>query len=540
MSWKKNRESYVVQSPNLGQLIGDEFQNGLISYHTWCKELLTIRYTSIALIFFVFGVFGIYLINLPIVLFRLNDIDYFSLSGLWNVICMVSILTVHLYFNSLHFKVSRRSHHLLPIPALNTRTWWSLFPLISYPFCALCCTSFYLQWIGIPFLVHNASSSNETSKDTNPTITIIQYSVLLLSYIYGYIPHELIYRNRVYFKSMLPTRALYVKQLLKNSLISNLLQTIAYCVFALCVWWIVQMTWWNFELSWSAWWNIFCILFRITWSINFLYIIGYSIMNRLLTEKVDMSRFNGYKYPLINNSANGRCIDIRLLALTQSHSAHVDKPIEREYFCYLALVELLDVVQYDQKQRQGIYSTQLYFNILVETLLAEYSTFIISLYEYIYGENNRNSQQNRAQAGWLSSTSFFGSMWYTYFTLKPEISNIFKNYELLIYAADILSFVIIHSLEEDELGIVQDSVEQILCVLLECLDILDIFVKCNVYRDMYPKNQCHQRNEVMDCLYKGIEAALMRIVVHMYKYLDALKLPQKNAQRLQSYLGGSN
>ena len=90
-------------------------------------------------------------------------------------------------------------------------------------------------------------------------------------------------------------------------------------------------------------------------------------------------------------------------------------------------------------------------------------------------------------------------------------------------------------MQEEELGIVQESLEQILCVLLECLDIMDIFLKSAKYRDIY-KHRHLQRNQIINCLYKGIETSLMRIVMAMHSYLDQLKLPQKNAARLQSYL----
>merc|ERR1719384_2678073 len=123
-----------------------------------------------------------------------------------------------------------------------------------------------------------------------------------------------------------------------------------------------------------------------------------------------MSRFNGCKYPLIENSANGRCVDVRLLALTQSYSFQIkDDEKERKYFCYLALLELLDVVQYDEKQRKLIYGTQIYFNIVVETLLAEYTTFITSLYEHIYGDKAKQSN---------TSSFFFGDFYVKHFTLK--------------------------------------------------------------------------------------------------------------------------
>merc|ERR1712228_367226 len=162
-----------------------------------------------------------------------------------------------------------------------------------------------------------------------------------------------------------------------------------------------------------------------------------------------------------------------------------------------------------------------------ETLLSEYTSFIIALYEYVYGNDRKRMN---------AASSFVAKFWYKHFTLKPDIDAIFKDYQILIHAADILSFLIVHSLEEDELGIVQDSLEQILCVLLECLDILDIFLKNKLYTDLYGKHALNQRNEIINCLYKGIENALMRIIVNMYSYLGSLKLPKKNAQRLQSYL----
>ena len=266
-----------------------------------------------------------------------------------------------------------------------------------------------------------------------------------------------------------------------------------------------------------------------------MWITSYLVMNRLLTEKEDMSRFNGCIHPLIDKSATGRSVDIRLLALTHSHLSTVDNVDHREYFANLALVELLDVVQYDPKQRKLIYGTQIYYNLLVETLLAEYTTFITALYQYLYGPQHRNHVRTNSQRPlW---TNCCGSFFYRTFSLRPEMKGLLRNYQGLVRGADILSFLVVHSLEEDELGIVQESLEQIVAVLLECLDILDIYQESNVYRDCIGQRGVKtQRNAVIHCLYKGIETALMRIVQSMHSYLGSLKLPEKNAKRLQNYL----
>eukprot|EP01084_Bolivina_argentea_P153535 267713_1 len=141
MSWNNIKNSYIINKPNLSEILGDEeYSPALLIYHKWCNQILTVRLTSIAFIFFAFGVFGIYLINLPIYLFGLTTFKYISFSGLWNVICMVSILTIHLYFNSLHFNILNTNTNYTHI---QNRLWSFFFPLISYPFCALCFSSFY-------------------------------------------------------------------------------------------------------------------------------------------------------------------------------------------------------------------------------------------------------------------------------------------------------------------------------------------------------------------------------------------------------------
>ena len=257
-------------------------------------------------------------------------------------------------------------------------------------------------------------------------------------------------------------------------------------------------------------------------------------MNRLLTEKEDMSRFNGTKHPLISGSTTGRSIDIRMIALTHTSLPNLGSVNQEEYFANLALVELLDVVQFDSKQRKLIYATQIYYNLVVETLLAEYTTFITSLYEYLYGPNNRNQPiGNTPRALW---TNCCGSYFYRKLTLEPEMKRLLTNYQGLVRGADILSFLVIHSLEEDELGIVQESLEQIMAVFLECLDILDIYQESNVYRDCIGyRGQRTPRVGVLNCLCGGVETAIMRIVRSMHSHLGSLKLPEKNAKRLQRF-----
>jgi len=566
MSWKTNRETYVVLKPNLYQHVGEELNRGLVVYHRWCDQHLTVRNTTIAILFAAFGMFGIYAINLPLYLLALNDIRYFSIYDCWKVICMVSIWTIHLYFNALHFNLvhSAYSHSWLSRKfRFHFASWRTLLPFISYPFATLCCTSFYFAWIGETVLssLHSrpssiASSNDNTTNNTHDadhdTNIMIQYSILLLSYLYGYIPHEWRHGNAIAFSTVQPRRLLFFKQIVLRILVSNTVQTTAYCLGSVCMWWCIHLFVTDCSLSLASSWRIFSVLFRITFNLNYLWLLGYLIMNRILTEKTDLSRWNGAQFPLIENPSNvlSRNTDCRLLAFTQSHLPEVQQPIRREYFYHLALIELLDLVQYDGKQRRAIYATQIYYNIIVETLLAEYTSFVTTLYEYLFGDNNphqmrlRHEQQTASsymsqiqRMNVLSQQSFVGAWWFKVFTLRPEIASIFRNYQTLIYAADILSFLIVHSLEEDELGIVQESLEQILCVLLECLDILDLFLKSKIYREVYAANGYQSgKNEVINALYKGIETALMRVVVAMHSFLGELKLPQKNAQRLQSYL----
>lgn len=559
-----------------GQFIGDELNEGLVTYNQWCMQHLMVRHTSIALLFFIFGVIGIYLINFPLYLLGLNGnkMTYLSLSGLWNVVCMIAIWTIHIYLYAVNYKISYQqqtklnnnnnsnfkifSNQLFSIE----KAWKSFIPLIGYPFAALCFTSFYLSWLGIPFIssmnqirsnpsLSSANNVNHNNND-NTRITIIQYSIFLLSYIYGYLPHDFYGKyNNISFKSIQASRSLFFKQTSIRIIISNFIQTFTFCVLCVIFWRIIQflniisfakpnfLLLTNLDLNESF--IIFWILFRITYCLNYLWLIGELILNRLMTEKCDLGRYNGCKFPLISSNKNdntlSRNIDCRLLAITQSHPLilnDISKNTQIIYFYNLALIELLDIVQFDSKQRKQIYSTQIYYNLIVETLLSEYTTFIISLYEYIYGLRNINDQYRQNMIN--SNIASYKLFWYKTFTLKPEISYIFKNYQILIYSADILSFLIIHSLEEDELGIVQESLEQILCVLLECLDILDNFIKSKIYRKLYLKQGSLQKNEIINTLYKGIESSLMRIIMSMHSYLDQLKLPKKNAHRLQSYL----
>eukprot|EP00485_Elphidium_margaritaceum_P003161 CAMPEP_0202687498 /NCGR_PEP_ID=MMETSP1385-20130828/3166_1 /ASSEMBLY_ACC=CAM_ASM_000861 /TAXON_ID=933848 /ORGANISM="Elphidium margaritaceum" /LENGTH=591 /DNA_ID=CAMNT_0049342301 /DNA_START=91 /DNA_END=1866 /DNA_ORIENTATION=- len=589
MSWKTNRKSYLVEKPNLSQFVGAEELNGaLLIYHQWCNQHLTVRNTSIAVLFTLFGIIGIYAINLPLYVLGLHGNVFFSLATCWSVVCMVAIWTVNVYYHALHFQLLHHHRYSstgigIPSPspssppAASRAIWWTLIPLVSYPFCTLVCASFYFSWIGVPFLssinhqtIH--SSSNHVDANTN---SVIQYSIFLLSLLYGWIRHELVQCNQIAFHCVQPKRSLFFKQSLKRILFSNTVQTILFGVVCVCVWWCVQCFIVDIGLSVSLSWQLLKILLRVTFNLNYLWLLSDVIMNRILTEKVDLSRYNGCQFPLIENASNELCrnVDCRLLALTQaqstdnnaaatvsSSSSSVEQSaVQQKYFYYLALIELLDIVQYDAKQRAAIYATQIYYNLVVDTLVAEHTAFVTALYEYVYGDRNpsrmrlkqqqqqQQQQQHHGSSSWtvtqlqswslMPQQSIFGALWYKHFTLKPNMTALFEHHEILMYSADILSFLVIHSLEEDELGIVHDSLEQILCVFLESLDILDIFIKSNLYRHMYASDgHTLHRNATINALQKCIESALMRIVVVMHSYLGDLKLPAKNAQRLQSYL----
>ena len=548
-------------------------------YHDWCQQELMVRYTSTAVVFFVSGLIGIYSFNFPLWLFGIDrEISYLSISGGWNVICMICIWTLHLYFIILsNWKILHQTDYDINntfsnfINSFNfidsTSSFYLFAPIITYPFASFCFTSFYLSWLGLPF----SSSINSSSKimiENNPTITIIQYSVCLLSFIYGYIPHQFGNYNKISFKTIQTSRFLFLKQNSYRLVISNMIQTFTFCVCCTLFWvFIIKFLGIpSFNNDGGDgndksvnYWMVFWILFRITFCLNYLWQLSYLLMHRFLTEKCDMSRYNDCPAIMVeslNNQSNtlNRNIDCRLIALTQSFYVNFNKPIQTLYFFNLSLINLLDIVQFNPKQRKSIYSTQIYYNLIVQSLLSEFTTFIISLYETIYGDNNllnRNNMNNTTSFNMSFNRSFgggnamqnkslFGQFWYKQFTLKPEISHIFRNYEILIHSSDILSFLIIHSLEEDELGIVQESLEQILCVLLECIDILDLFLKSQIYKTLYKQGYggggTSNKTQIINALYKGIETSLTRIIVAMHPYLDSLTLPPKNAHRLQSYL----
>merc|ERR1712173_396230 len=105
----------------------------------------------------------------------------------------------------------------------------------------------------------------------------------------------------------------------------------------------------------GSFWRIGSILWRITWTLNWQWLTGDVLLNRLLTEKQDMSRFNGCVHPLVANQ-KGRHLDVRMMALTYSHLPTVNNEKEREYFFHLAQLNLLDVAQWDSKQRKLLYA----------------------------------------------------------------------------------------------------------------------------------------------------------------------------------------
>jgi len=560
MSWKTSQESYVVKRPRLDEMVGNdngEFSAGLEVYGRWCSQLLTVRTTSIAISFFVSGVVSVYLLNLPLYLFGLNDVDFLSLSGLWSVTCIVSLWTGFLWFrcrNGLR-TATNPAPWWLPfggadaIGARGARWWWSpMVRVVIYPLLSLSTTSFFLSWIGVPFsslIASSAASDGADDSDLDSTANLlINYSVLWLSYIYGYFPDVVYHRNTLYFKALQPNRGIFVKQTLIRALVSNFVQTLAFCAGTLSICWMMHLSFWDLSLSLACSWRIFGTLWRVTFTLNFLWIASYLLLNRLLTEKEDMSRFNGAQFPLIpgtsasSSSSAARCVDVRMMALTKQpqsgSSAAAD--CRKDYFFNLALFELLDVVRYDAKQRKLLFGTSKYFQLLKEALLAELTAFITSTYRFLYGPRRRSDPRSDSQRGYLWTTCC-GAYFYRAFVLEPEMRALFANWQSLVCAADILSFLVLHSLEDDDLGIVQEALEQIMAVLLEALDILDIFHESRAFAECCGQRALRrQRNGVTNALYKGIETAVMRIVRSMHSHLAALKLPDKNAKRLRTYL----
>ena len=190
-----------------------------------------------------------YLINFPLYLFGLNRIDYLSLSGLWTVTCIVTLWTIHLWFRSRNFSSSNQYQNPFTSLSLklNTKWWWSpMVRIVVYPLLSLFTTSFYLSWIGVPF---QSIIQYDGSDTADAESLILNYSVLWLSYIYGYVPNVMYHRNTLYFKAMQPNRGIYLKQSLLNCLISNLVQTLAFCLCTMTMWWMMHLSFWDFQLT---------------------------------------------------------------------------------------------------------------------------------------------------------------------------------------------------------------------------------------------------------------------------------------------------
>ena len=248
--------SFLVAHKSKDEIIenqNSELNNGLEVYHRWCSQLLTIRTSAIAITFFVCGVSGVYLINLPLYLFGLNHIDYLSLSGLWTVTCIVTLWTVHLWFRSRNVCCSNQYQSPFLLFSLNgnpSMMWSPMIRIIVYPLLSLFTTSFYLSWIGVPFSsIIQYDDTNTSNHPEIPQSLILNYSVLWLSYIYGYFPDVMYHRNTLYFKSLQPNRGIFLKQSLVKSLIANFVQTLTFCVCTLSMWWILHLLFWDFQLT---------------------------------------------------------------------------------------------------------------------------------------------------------------------------------------------------------------------------------------------------------------------------------------------------
>jgi len=347
----------------------------------------------------------------------------------------------------------------------------SLYALALLPLFTFMASSLHAQWLF-------------------PTSPPPPSSLLALFCGYALLEHTLTI-NPLTFPSVTPRRSLFFKQLLVRLALSASLRAFVLTIIASLA----------LKCPFTPTFALLSAMFALSSAAE-------STTRRLLTEKADLSYLNGISHPLVRDgSARARCIDCRLMALTHAHCAERDSPSERAFMARLALAELCDVVRFDCAQRKRMYATPAYLGVVVSALLAQLCELMYVLYEGVYGEVKEQGRARRR----LEAAEWTG--------------------EEEVYCAGVVSWLVLWSLEEDELGVMQEWLQQCMCVLLEMADILDQRIKASGHIGTSARVQTR-----LLVLRKAMEAALARIIGCMHAHLGELKLPSKNAMRLMRYL----
>jgi len=477
MAWNAPKPSYAIKRPLLSDLVRgpngnsntNELRLGMQLYHQWCTQLLTIRRWSIACITFLLSLFLLYLLTLPVLLFNPSARTSYLSLSGLWTAICISALSALAAYFRAHWLTAAHCSHSHSLYAL------ALLPLFTFFICSL-----HSQFIS----ASDSDSDSAHSTAQTPTLSALFCAYILIEHVCTV--------NPLIFHTLQPSRSLFMKQLIVRLTASAILRALVLSTLGTFV----------LALPFATSFSSLTILFALILSIE-------SVTRRLLTENADLSAMNGVAHPLVRDGSNtSRCIDVRLMALTRAHCADYDRPSERDFFAALALSELRDVVQFDANQRRRMFATPAYLGVVVSVLLSEVTTMMHSVYDAVYGEAAVCARARRAmeQAQWAEGVG---------------------------RCAGVVSFLVLHSLEEDELGVMQEWLERVLCVLLECVDVLDQRVKNG--GDGRIRTSARLQRRLLG-LRKAMEAALARIIGCMHAHLGEIKLPSKNAMRLMSYL----
>lgn len=175
---------------------------------------------------------------------------------------------------------------------------------------------------------------------------------------------------------------------------------------------------------------------------------------------------------------------------------------------------LLEIAELSPKDREGIYDRVQYY-IGSDRCWSVVSTQCVEiLNEFVDLVCADLTKPVPSGKGWL------------YRDPRQRTAYLFRDLQITVWSAQILSYLVAFSLEEDEKGCVQQSLPSILAALLDCSIALEEFQKLS-------KQIANQPQPVV--LSQTLDNVIYRITTTFYDQLDNLVLSERHAKRLREF-----
>ena len=166
----------------------------------------------------------------------------------------------------------------------------------------------------------------------------------------------------------------------------------------------------GFQFNFPSYFSIILINFRVTFWLNYLWISGEYILNRVFNERQRNMEISTFILTPTNPN-----VDVTIYALNRIPQTTRNV----EYFWYLSLMELSNLCENSINGRVRIFENEERFELILNCILADFCEFIDDLYNHIIHYQNQKI-----------------NLVAKYRFLKPQTNSVFAHYRALLYDAE--------------------------------------------------------------------------------------------------------